>query len=141
MIRYQAAKFLIALVTLAGCVDVNGGAVELRWEIRKTDGTKTTCTDARVAWVRLVAAPTSGTTPITRSWLCDDYQAATAFDLPPGRYALSIESVCRGDDAGPVANERVPEPIIRDITSGNVAELNTLLIEKLPGTGLICPAP
>jgi hypothetical protein len=142
MIRYQAAKFLIALVCLAGCVDVNGGAVELRWEIRKTDGAKTSCADAGVARVRLIAAPTSGAMPITRSWACNDYQAATAFDLPPGRYALSIEAVCAGEDAGSsTAQERVPEPILRDISSGTVAELNTLLIEKLPGTGVICPTP
>src|SRR4051812_27662501 len=102
MIRYQAAKILIALVCgLAGCVDVNGGAVELRWEIRKTDGTKTSCADARVPQVRLVAAPTSGVPPIYRTWDCDAYQAATAFDLPPDRYALSIESVCPGDAGAP----------------------------------------
>jgi hypothetical protein len=143
MLRYQAAGLWIALVgCLAGCVDVNGGAVEVRWEIRKTDGTKTDCTDARVARVRLVAAPVSGAPPLTRSWPCTDYQAATAFDLPPGRYALSIESVCRGEDAGvSMAVEHVPDPIIRDVTSGNVAELNTLLIEKVPGTGVICQTP
>jgi hypothetical protein len=141
MIRYQAAKFLIALVCLASCVDVNGGAVELRWEIRKTDGNRTSCADAGVARVRLIAAPLSGAPPIYRTWNCDDHQAATAFDLPPGRYALSIQSVCSGEDAGVQAAERVPEPILRDITSGNVAELNTLLIEKLPGSGLICPTP
>ena len=35
----------------------------------------------------------------------------------------------------------VVDPIIRDITNGNVAELNTLLIEKLPGKPVICPTP
>jgi hypothetical protein len=142
MIRYQAAKLLIALVCcLAGCVDVNGGAVELRWEIRKTDGNKTTCADAQVTRVRMVARlMDSDAAPITRSWACDDYQGTTAFDLPAGRYALSVESMCGGDgDAGP--DEHVPEPILRDITSGNVAELNTLLIEKIPGSGVICLTP
>jgi hypothetical protein len=138
MIRYQATAFWLVLGCLAGCVDVNGGAVELRWEIRRSEGEGFSCAQAQVARVRLVAAPIGGGTAFTQDWSCNDYGGTTAFDIPPGRYALSIAPVC-GSDAGAPPAARVPDPITRDITNGNVAELNTLLIEKLPDAGVICP--
>jgi hypothetical protein len=146
MIRSRTkARFLLLVCLspgLVSCVDVNGGAVELRWEIRNSDGAKWDCGEAQVARVRLHAEAIAGGKSLDRSWACHEYQAATAFELTPGRYALSIEPVCGGEDAGPTtAMARVPEPILRDISNGNVAELNTLLIEKLPRTGAICPNP
>jgi hypothetical protein len=138
MIRYQAAGFSLALVCLAGCVDVNGGAVELRWEIRNPSGQKQTCTDAKLPTVQLCAIPLAGGTTLCRTWPCSDYQGTTDFNIPAGRYALAFQPSCA--NAGTPSAEW-PAPITRDISNGNVAELNTLLIEKLPNIGSICSTP
>jgi hypothetical protein len=137
MIRYRTAGLLLVIGCLSGCVDINGGAVELRWEIRKADGSSISCATAQVARVRLVATPVGGGDVQTEDWPCNDYEGATAFDVPPGRYAMVIAPLCTSGDP----SAHVPDPIIRDVSNGNVAELNTLLIEKLPNNDVICLAP
>ena len=135
MIRNQVAGFLLVLGCLAACVDINGGAVELRWEIRKTDGRKSDCSETQVSQVRLCATPVGSTgSAVCDEWTCSDYQGSTGFDIAPGRYALAITPVC-SDGSKPSAS--VPEPVVRDISNGNVAELNTLLIVKI-GDTFIC---
>jgi hypothetical protein len=144
MIRLPKAALWFALAGLAGCVDVNGGAVEFKWEIRKEDGSSSTCGVTKVAEVRVIGEPTAASngTAFDYDWPCSDYKAATDFVIPPGRYAIRIEPVC---PTGLVAVATVPEPIVRDISNGYVAELNTLLIEKRKkagdSTGEICQPP
>jgi hypothetical protein len=140
MIRGRTAPLVCALVIAAGCsacVDINGGAVELRWEIRKADGAKTDCTDTQLARVQLCATPDDGGAPYCEDWACVDYQGSTDFAIRPGRYSLAIQPLCAG---GETPSASVPAPILRDITNGYVATLNTLLIVKV-GTGFICPTP
>ena len=139
MIRSQTRGLLVLLGCLAGCVDINGGAVELRWEIGQVDGSKTTCGETQVARVRLCATPEDGGAALCNDWLCSDYQGATAFDIPSGRYALSIAPLCTD---GSTPSAAVPAPIVRDISNGDVAQLNTLLIVKVGtdfGDTYICP--
>jgi hypothetical protein len=148
MIRLPQAALWFALAGLAGCVDVNGGAVEFKWEIRKDDGTGSSCDGMQVAAVRVIAEPTPDSNGATTgelfddSWPCTDYKAATDFVIEPGRYAIRIEPVC---PAGLEAVATVPQPIVRDVSNGYVVELNTLLIEKRKKagdtTGLICQPP
>jgi len=148
MIRLPKAALWFALAGLAGCVDVNGGAVEFKWEIREEDGTGSSCGVTEVDRVRVLGEPTADSNgTITGEmfdydWPCSDYKAATEFVIQPGRYAIRIEPVCRGTLV-PVAT--VPQPIVRDISNGYVAELNTLLIEKRKkagdNSGVICQPP
>ncbi len=149
MIRYQAAGLLVVLGCLAGCVDVNGGAVELRWEIRDINGHGVTCADSGLEQVRLRAIPVDGGGDVKceggercKIFACAAYYGSTAFEIPAGRYSLAIEVVCPVDVDASVAegpSASVPAPIIRDISNGNVAELNTLLIEKQFLNQTICP--
>ena len=137
MIRHLTAGILGALVTLTGCVDINGGAVELRWEIRKMDGARSSCSSERVESVTLCATGSdAGATECYPSFRCSDSGGSTEFVIPPGRYSLAIELGCVG---GGDALAILPDPIVRDISNGNVAELNTLLIVK-NSTSFICPA-
>jgi hypothetical protein len=136
MICHRFARLSLVLGCLAaGCVDINGGAVEVRWEIRQADGDQTSCGDTKVAEVVLCARPVEGGPATCRYWPCTEYQGTTAFSIEPGRYALSIAPRC----ATGIPNANVPAPILRDITNGNVTELNTLLIEAYPDQPIICP--
>jgi hypothetical protein len=145
MLRLLNAGFWIALAGLAGCVDVNGGAVELKWEIRKQEGTSASCGAMELARVGLVGTPVEGSSgeAFDFEWPCSDLQAATDFVVTPGRYAIQIEARC--DGAGKIAVANTPSAIVRDVSNGNVVELNTLLIEKkkIVGdvTGVICQSP
>ncbi len=143
MIRTLTRAALLALAALstaagAGCVDINGGAVELRWEVRLLNGEKTFCSDTQIARVELCATPAQGA-EMTRcgSWPCGYYYGSTEFDIPPGRYSLEIHPLC-SDGSIPAAS--VPAPIVRDIQDGDVAQLDTLLIVKT-SEGFVCPVP
>jgi hypothetical protein len=145
MIRFRAPGLLLVLGCLAaglgGCdalvVEIDGGAVELRWEIRNADGDRMSCGEAQVHRVHFTATPLfEGGTVHEDEWSCGEYEGVTRFEVPPGRYALAIRAVC--PDATEEPKARVPAPITRDISNGNVAELHTLLIEKLPDEGVIC---
>jgi hypothetical protein len=148
MIRLPKAALWFALAGLAGCVDVNGGAVEFKWEIRKQDGKQSTCGETQVESVRVTCTPIADSSgAITgelfqHSWPCSDYKAASEFVIQPGRYSIAIDVVCPGTLV-PVAT--VPQPILRDVSNGYVVELNTLLIEKRKragdSTGFICQPP
>ena len=139
MIRNQTVGLWLVLGCLAGCVDINGGAVELRWEIRQTDGNKTDCSDTLVAEVQLCATPVDSVgSGYCEQWTCSDYQGSTGFSIVPGRYALAIKPVCAD---GSTALASVPDAIVRDISNGNVAELNTLVIVKTTNSFICAEAP
>ena len=120
-----------ALIPQAACVDVNGGAVELSWDIRETSGDSCDCDEAGIDTVQLVCADiTDPTIPCTRAsvlrpWPCTDGTGATRFEIPEGDWQLFIDVTCR---PGASCLPRVPDPIVRTIESGRVAELNALLI-------------
>lgn len=117
-----------------GCVDVNGGAVELGWIIRRSDGEGLSCSQAGIAAVRLEAVSQSSDRSIYQSWACAAKRGTTLFDIPEGRYALSITPTCAGKEP---AFAQVPPPVVRDIVMGEVAQLNVLLI-SVPGSGAAC---
>jgi len=133
---------VIALLETA-CVDVNGGAVELSWEIRANDGSRRDCTDEGIVQVNLcaqscdvqVAGACAGDVlcPV-ETWACSGEHGATQFEIPAGPSALSIQPIC---DDGTLANGTVPDPIVRTIANGRVTQLNALLI-VVPTLGRAC---
>src|SRR6266568_783677 len=139
MNRFTFAAVLHAVglaVTVASgaCVAVNGGAVEFEWTVRTEDARPTSCTLEAIGTVslcvqhcaQLVAGVCSGTLQCPfASFPCDRLHGATDFSIAPGRKALTITATCVD---GRAAGVRVPEPVVRDITEGDVAELNALLI-------------
>jgi len=68
------------------------------------------------------------------TWECDRLRGATHFDIAPGRTELTIQADCAG---GP-ANVVLPPPLVRDIVTGDVTQLNALLI-TVPSSGAVCP--
>jgi hypothetical protein len=130
-VKAWTVAFGLLVLALQSCVDVNGGAVELSWAIRRENGTPGSCAEAGVARIQLCARqegqPDAPCAPVDE-WPCETYRGTTRFDIPPGRYAFSIVPICRSGAESPHPNTRVPAPIVRDITEGDVAELDALLI-------------
>lgn len=132
---------LVAVATLVGCVDVNGGAVELSWSIRTVDGRALDdpCRVSGIARVRLDAEEVGVAQPVRkfRSWSCGAFHGTTLFEIPEGTYSLSVVPLC--GDGVTRADATVPAPIVRDVVEGEVAQLNALLI-VVPATGNACEA-
>jgi hypothetical protein len=131
---------LAAMVGSVGCVDVNGGAVELSWSIFTVGGDATTCEVSRIDHVTLVYTNTDadagGSGQFARSFPCSDGKGATSFTIPRGRYAIEIQPKCADESD---ADTTVPSPIVRDIVDGEVAQLNALLIVVDDPQGVACP--
>ncbi len=113
----------------AGCVDVNGGAVELKWSIRDAIG-PSNCGTSRLDTVDLVYSDEAAHTFKT-SFPCSEPQATTLFSIPPGRYSFSIEPQCASSPPPAPKTEAkvtVPSPIVRDVANGELTDLKVLLI-------------
>jgi hypothetical protein len=132
---------LLTLVVLAGCVDVHGGSVELAWELFSPSGSaccpnRDPCKAAGAQNVRVHLHPITCDAPEipARLFSCKSIQGATAFDIPQGTYCIAIDAA---DAAGtPVAQG--PNPIVRDVMTGDVVELGAVALTV--GDGTKCPA-
>ncbi len=132
-------------MALWGCVAVNGGAVELYWAVRTQDAQPTDCQTEAIGTVSLCVqdcdqVSSAGCTGPVRcpyaSFPCDRLRGATDFSIAPGRKALYITATCVD---GRPAGVTVPEPVIREVTDGNVTELGALLIAVPAIGGSGCP--
>ncbi|MSP15650.1 MAG: hypothetical protein EXR73_03370 [Myxococcales bacterium] len=130
---------LAVLGATSACVDVQGGAVELAWSLRRSDGVssvQTDCASEHLAEVRLRGESDDGASRFAESWACDRSYGTTLFAIAEGRYSLSIEALC------PVTIEParvvVPDPIVRDVVEGEVVNLNSLLILVVAGAENAC---
>lgn len=156
-----AVVFLVSSyfgVALAGCVPVDGGAVELSWTVRTSKGQPARC-DRRdegfnevLGDVGLCVRPCTvirdgqciGDVPPSpdcggrgvkvRSWPCDRLRGVTRFEITAGRKELWIEVTCPD---GTPASVAVPESVVRDVADGEVTQLNAVLI-TVPADGLAC---
>jgi hypothetical protein len=130
---FQAA--VVVMMAQAGCVDVNGGAVELSWSIRTLDGQPSDCASHGLEAIQLEGvclADDQGEPCVQErlwSWPCLRYRGSTRFVVPPGRWRFGIRALCEEGQARDVADARVPDPIVRDVELGEVVQLNALLIE------------
>jgi hypothetical protein len=121
--------------TAVGCVEVNGGAVELSWVIRDVNGTTCSCERAEIDRVVLYARDCSSrnadgscvgmTGERVGMWACDDKHGITGFVIDEGRWAFSIEPVLV---SGYAATADVPPPVIRDVVEGEPTQLDAWLI-------------
>lgn len=145
------------LVIAVGCVDVRGGAVGLNWAVREADGDNSSCAytgippgaacqnPLPVERVELCAqalgdAGSQSCQPVA-DWACDRGRGATPFFLAAGRYSFRLRVYCDDPTSaarGPLAEVVVPDPIVRDIEHGQIAELGALLIE-VQADGCSCP--
>ena len=132
----------VLAVALVGCVEISGGAAELSWSIRDSEGDSVrSCSAARIDQIRLCwqsvedAGAATLTCPPARSddFLCEDGTGVTGFEIPPGRSALFIIPICDPDEQGrriPAVEDsyEVPPPIVRTVEDGRVVTLNSLLL-------------
>jgi hypothetical protein len=114
-------------MTLHGCTEVTGGAVELSWNLETLDGKPFLgCPDTidriRLSWV------VNGITGST-DFPCGRNSGVTAFDVPPGDALLSVEPQCA---SGTPVNESAvvaPAPIARTISVDDVVELHAVVLQ------------
>ena len=133
------ASLLLPLMGLcAACVDVSGGAVEARWDLRDPNGVRIDqCAATPVAALRFVLTPLGGgndpcaSEPSCR-FACDLKTGATHFVIPPGDYAVVLLALgASGNALGP-PGVVVPEPVTRSVQTGKVPDLSVNLIIVTP---------
>lgn len=128
--------FVSAFVSLGGCVDINGGAVELSWSFQTFQGGSINdeCEDTQVESVRLCWRPRDGTNDCTTpgffaDFSCNEFRGITAFTIGAGEQLLEIAPICTGATEPPDRQQYdVPAPILRDVVWGEVVTLDSLLI-------------
>jgi hypothetical protein len=140
--RRRAAFLGGVVAVIAGCVQVDGGAVEIDWLVRARDGRAIAscgCADPAIQQVRFSLVPQTGGADWCEgraacTFSCERQTGATPFAVPPGRYALSIVPLdAHGQDLRIATTERpsvvtVPAPILRDVSYGQPTHLPALLI-------------
>lgn len=141
---------LIALLfSASGCVPIDGGAVEASWVVTTHDGrgiADCACTCPPIAKIRLQLIPvvdgslTGGSDPCAGrtacAFSCNLQSGATRFDIPTGKYAISLVPV--GADGNDITNGEVGTcsagspvaPIVRDVNKGRVTQLDAILMES-----------
>jgi len=124
---------LATVLGFTGCVDVDGGAVELSWSLRTPEGEPNNCVESRIERVRLCWAPTSGDPARvcegSRTFQCTDARGFSRFEIDAGETAFWIEPLCADSLIVPdPATYEVPPPLLRSVSQGQVVTLNALLI-------------
>lgn len=120
----------LALVGLPGCVQVQGGAIELSWSLRSFTGDPVDrCADSAIARIRVLWQADDGTSnPSFTDFACEDSAGVTGFEVPGGSTRVWVEPICTdGINASP-GTFSAPAPIVRDVLVGAVVTLNSLLI-------------
>lgn len=139
-----------ALISGQGCIDIDGGAVELSWSLRSFGGAAVeACDDVEIQKVRLCWEPLGDGSISTedavcranqrRTFSCSASSGVTGFDLAPGPTAFWIEPVCTDGDAADPGTYEVPPPIVRTVQEGRIVSLSSLLMVVSPVSSG-CPA-
>ena len=95
----------VLCLSVHGCEDVNGGAVELSWKLRPASSSLedkfVNCDPDRagtqpVARIRLdwEVRDQAGVRMGSDDWECDDNHGVTGFDLPEGTALLKVTPLC-----------------------------------------------
>jgi hypothetical protein len=137
----RVALFGALAVPGSSCVRIDGGAVELSWVLRTSDGRAISdcgCSAPPVASVRLKLMGQGGTidgaTPCAGraqcQFSCARQTGATPFDIPetqPGEmYLISVDTL--GPDGAPVPGVRTPAPVLRGVIRGQPTDVGALLL-------------
>lgn len=133
------AVALAVCLCVHGCVEVDGGAVELSWKLRARAGSTRTFLECEFnlepnGFSRISAIELSWDVDgvqASRSWPCDDDHGVTGFELPEGKALLLVSPIC---DNGAVAASNTytaPAPEQRQVIVGNTVSLGgvELLLE------------
>ncbi|MEZ4367482.1 MAG: hypothetical protein R2939_14585 [Kofleriaceae bacterium] len=117
---------IASLLAGAGCADVAGGAVDLSWTLRTTDGDDTTCSGSRVTVMRLwwEHAGEEG----SAAWPCENVRAITDFEVPAGPALLWVTPEC-ADGPAAAGTFVAPPPLSRTIETGEVIGLGAVVVQ------------
>ena len=138
------------LAASAGCIEIEGGAVELSWSLRSFDGDRVDqCASARidevrVCWEAVADGTSTGICEGSQSFPCGEENGVSGFEIDPGATAFWIEPICVDGSPAEPGSYEVPPPIVRTVEEGNIVTLNSLLIEvapfasSCPDTGCTC---
>lgn len=120
---------------MSGCVSIDGGAIEARWDLRDPDGVRLNCEQAGINQVRFAAvnqATKAGDTCTNVGscyFSCEAGKGVTAFIIPEGKYAISLVAIDpAGKELGVSEGVTVPAPIVRDVRDGEVTGMNVNLL-------------
>lgn len=119
-----------------GCVQIDGGAVELSWAVFDFGGDGRSCEFAGISEVNLCWQPADGLSSdficepdASHDFECVTEQGSTAFEVPPGPTSLWIEVTCAQNlQRAPLESYQVPAPIVRTVRDGEIVSLSSLLI-------------
>jgi len=138
----------MALATLLclsvhGCQDVSGGAVELSWKLRPASASLeekfVACAHGsaeepertedvvkmRLDWTVLTQ---DGDRTGSTSWRCIDNHGVTGFELPEGQALLSVTPVCRDDGPAEPSSYIAPAAEQRLVIAGDTISLGAVEI-------------
>ena len=132
-----------ALAGGAGCVRIDGGAVELSWVLRTPDGravSDCSCSSPPVASVRLdlklltADGTATGATPCEGraqcQFSCQRATGATPFDIPETKpdemYVVSIAALAADGTVLPTVG--TPAPVLRSVVRGQPTDMGALLL-------------
>jgi hypothetical protein len=155
MRRLQGVVLVLGLgLASMGCVEVEGGAVEFSWTLRNFQGNPIaddlaeSCGKVGIDKILLIwEPPPDSDERVLGNWEfdCAANRGVTGFVVPEGPQLLRIVPFCQGGVLPGAHTYEVPPPILRDVRSGEVVTLNSLLVvaEDCSGqstTGCTCPA-
>ena len=140
------------LFLFAGCVSIDGGAVEISWVVRTPGGraiNSCSCACPAIAKVRLRLEPVGGGEDACAGlpsceFACGRQSGATAFTIPPGTYAISLvplgaagESLDLGD--GALCSAKSIAPTVRTVEKGRLTQIDAVMIQA--GCADACGGP
>jgi hypothetical protein len=140
---------LVALELLVGgCVQIQGGSVEVSWVVHANGRAITDCgcADPAIASVRIDltgrGGSIEGTTPCAGrtqcQFACGRQTGATPFDIPEthGDEMYAIKVVAVGPDGADLPAVVAPAPILRTVIRGQPTEVEAFLLEA--GCSMTC---
>lgn len=132
---------MIAMMT-SGCVQVEGGAVAGRWDLRFPDGRrvddndeKIKCNESGLDRMTFSLIPAGDSQdPCFGAEHCQfdcapQGRGITEFMIPEGQYAISMQILdIKGEIMGPADGIVTPAPIVRQVRTGEITDLSVNLI-------------
>lgn len=140
----RSRSICLPLLLLSGCVELDGGAVELSWTLREFDGDAVSgCgrarhagapageplfAEMRLCWQAAPDGVASAACDESFTFECGPRHGVSGFELPPGPTAFWLEPLCSDGTLAAIVGYQVPPPIVRDVVVGAVVTLNSLLV-------------
>lgn len=127
-----------ALVGLAGCPQIEGGAVEVAWILRRSDNRAGACDHSwlseqyHIDRIRLRVVPKDAPgTDLCASvdalsiceFSCESGGGSTSFDIPAGTYFFDLVPLTADGSVIPASVVALPAPLRRTIVEGDIADL------------------